>query len=562
MVNEAPSQEVVTYFDPQPAPDEVPERLASPFAQGAPQVLARRAAEALQLRLRRGELPGVDLGALDEPGGGKMFGVLVVSAPDGRVGYLCGFSGMLDERWYIDGFAPPLFDPVAREAFWPAGEAELRAFADRHAELVDGAEPVALRASLAELTARHRVASDEMRARHHANRRLRHDARQRLADAAAGDAERRAALHPLEQESRADAAERRRLDEAHHQEREALESAVRALDARRAELEHLRAERSRQLWQRISDSYVLLNARGEQRTLGALFANEAPPGGAGDCAAPKLLGHAYRHGLKPLALAEFWWGAPPLTGERDAGVYYPACQHKCGKVLPYMLEGLSVEPPLLGAEPLAVEEPRLVYEDPWLLVVDKPCGLLSVPGRHALQRDSVLVRLQRRYADAAGLLVMRGLEPEASGLLLVARDPETYAALQRQFARREADERQVAWLDGHVASDHGVIELPLRGDPEDRPRQRVDPKHGKRAITEWRVTQRTPARTRVSLFLRTDRPHQPRVHAAHPLGLGVPIVGDRLYGRDDTRLMLHVEALAFLHPHTGERLELECPAPF
>ncbi len=559
-MREAPSQAVVTYFEPQPAPDEVPVRLASPFIQGAPQALARRAAEALQLRLRRGDFSGgIDLSALDEPGGGKMFGVLVVAAPDGRVGYLCGFSGMLDDRWEIDGFAPPLFDPVARDAFWPAGEAELRALADRHAELVDGAEPVALRARLAELTARHDVATAGMRARHDANRRLRHDARRHLADGAAGADERRAALA---QESRADAAERRRLDEAHHQEREALASALRALDARRAELEHQRAERSRQLWQRMADSYVLLNARGEQRTLGALFANEAPPGGAGDCAAPKLLGHAYRHHLKPLALAEFWWGAPPLSGGREAGVYYPACHHKCGQVLPYMLEGLPVEPPLAGSEPLPVEEPRLVYEDPWLLVVDKPRGLLSVPGRHALLRDSVLVRLQRRYADAAGLLVVHRLELEASGLLLIARTPETYAALQRQFARREADERYVAWLDGHVAGDHGVIELPLRGDPEDRPRQCVDPKHGKRAITEWRVTQRTLARTRVSLFLRTDRTHQPRVHAAHPLGLGVPIVGDRLYGRDDTRLLLHVEALRFLHPHTGERLELECPAPF
>jgi tRNA pseudouridine32 synthase/23S rRNA pseudouridine746 synthase len=535
----------VTYFDPQPAPDEVPVRLASPFAPGAPPALARRAAEALQLRLRRGDLPGgVDLGALDAPGGGKMFGVLVVSAPDGRVGYLCGFSGMLGDRWYVEGFVPPLFDPVVRDAFWPAGEADLRALADRHAELVGGAESVALRASLAELTARHRVAADELRAHHDANRRLRHDARRHLTDGAAGDDERRAALA---RESRADAAERGRLDEAHHQEREALESALRALDARRAELEHQRAGRSRQLWQRMADSYVLLNARGEARTLGALFANEAPPGGAGDCAAPKLLGHAYRHGLEPLALAEFWWGAPPLSGGRDAGAYYPACQHKCGRVLPYMLEGLSVEPPLPGAVPLAVEELRLVYEDRWLLVVDKPQGLLSVPGRHDPRRDSVLVRLQRRFADAAGLQVVHLLEPEASGLLLVARDPDTYAALQRQFARSEAEERQVAWLDGHVAGDHGVVELPLRG---------------KRALTEWRVMQRTHARTRVALWPRTARPHQPRVHAAHPQGLGVPIVGDRLHGRDATRLMLHVEALAFLHPHTGARVAFESPAPF
>ena len=554
----------MTYFEPQPAPAEVPVRLTDPFTHGPPHALARRAAEELQRFLRHGGLAsGLDFGALDAPGQGKMFGVLVVAAPDGRVGYLRGFSGMLDGRWLVDGFAPPLFDPIARDAFLPAGEAELRALDERHSELADGAGPVALRASLAEMTARHDAASAGMRARHAANRGLRHDARQRLASGDAGDGERQEALHALGQESRADAAERRRLEVAHEQEREGLVSALRALDTQRAGLEHLRAERSRQLWRQIAESYVIPNARGESRLLATLFAPEPPPGGAGDCAAPKLLAHAYRHGLRPLALAEFRWGAPPLTGGRHAGVYYPACRSKCGGVLPYMLEGLSVDlQPLSGAAPGPADALRLVYEDAWLLVVDKSPGLLSVPGRHEPSRDSVLVRLRRQYPDASGLLVVHALEPETSGLLLLARDPETHAALQRQFARREADRRFVSWLDGHVAGEQGVIELPLRADREDRRRQLVDPLHGKRAITEWRVTQRSGTQSRVSLWPRTWLPHQLRVHAAHPLGLGAPITGDRLYGRDDTRLMLHAEALTFSHPHTGACLELESPAPF
>lgn len=435
--------DVVTYFDPQPAPSEVPVRLASPFAPGPPHPLARQAAEALRLHLRSGDLAsGLDLGALDMPGGGKMFGVLVVAAPDGRVGYLRGFSGMLGGQWQLDGFAPPLFDAVAREAFWPAGEAELRT------------------------------------------------------------------LH----------------------------------------VEHLRAERSRQLWRQLVSTYLIPNARGEERPLGELYAPKPPPGGAGDCAAPKLLGQAYRHRLRPLALAEFWWGAPPLTGERHAGEYYPACRAKCGEVLPYMLQGLSVDPaPLLDEAPDPAEGLRLVYEDPWLLVVDKPRGLLSVPGRHAPLRDSVLVRLRRRDPEASGPLVVHALDAETSGLLLVARDPESHAALQRQFARREAERRHVAWLDGHVAGDQGVVELPLRG---------------KRALTEWRVTRRTEGRTRMVLVPYTTHTHQLRIHAADPLGLGAPIVGDRLYGGNDMGLMLHAEALSFSHPHTGERFELECPAPF
>ncbi|MFY0529031.1 RluA family pseudouridine synthase [Archangium gephyra] len=551
----------MTYFEPQPAAAKVPVRLTDPFAHGPPHALARRAAEELQRFLLHGGLvSGIDLGALDAPGQGKMFGVLVVAAPDGRVGYLRGFSGMLDGRWQVDGFAPPLFDPIARDAFLPAGEAELRALGARHALLAEGAEPVALRASLADMTERHGTAIAGMRARHEVNRGFRHDARQRLANGEAGDDERRAALHALEQESRADAAERQRLEVAHQQEREVLVSALRALDTQRAGIEHLRAERSRQLWRQIAESYVIPNARGESRLLATLFAPEPPPGGAGDCAAPKLLAQAYRHGLRPLALAEFWWGAPPLTGGRHAGVYYPACRSKCGGVLPYMLEGLSVDlAPLPGAAPGPADALRLVYEDAWVLVVDKPPGLLSVPGRHEPSRDSVLVRSRRH---ASGLLVVHALEPETSGLLLLARDAATHAALQRQFARREADRRFVAWLEGHVAGEQGVIELPLRADREDRRRQLVDPLHGKRAITDWCVTHRSGPRTRVSLWPRTWLPHQLRVHVAHPLGLGAPITGDRLYGRDDTRLMLHAEALSFNHPHTSARIELESSAPF
>jgi tRNA pseudouridine32 synthase/23S rRNA pseudouridine746 synthase len=311
------------------------------------------------------------------------------------------------------------------------------------------------------------------------------------------------------------------------------------------------------------DGYVITNARGQRRSLCALFAPDAPPGGAGDCAAPKLLGHAYRHQLRPLALAEFWWGAAPSGGGRHPGRYYPACRGNCGVIVPFMLEGLPVEAaPLYGAGEIAPDEPRVVYEDAWLVVVDKPCGLLSVPGRSAQLRDCVLTRLRERVPEAPAPLVVHRLDLDTSGLLLVAKDPETHVALQRQFARGQVDKRYVAWLDGQVAGDQGVVELALRVDIQDRPRQIYDPVRGKRAVTEWRVVERTKLRTRVALYPRTGRTHQLRVHAAHPLGLRVPIVGDRLYGREGVRLLLHAEGLAFTHPRTLERLEIERPAPF
>ncbi|MCP3136958.1 RluA family pseudouridine synthase [Pyxidicoccus sp. QH1ED-7-1] len=458
---------VVTYFEPQPAADEVPVRLTSPFDSGPPHPLARRAALELQEGLRSGGLVAdFDPRALDAPGGGKMFGVLVVATGDGRIGYLRGFSGMLGGRWHVEGFAPPLFDPRALDAFWPEGQAELRELGLQHAGLLES-------------------------------------------------------------------------------------------DERRAHVEHQRAERSRRLWRQLTETYVLPNARGERQSLAALFSPEPAPGGAGDCAAPKLFAWAYQHRLRPLALAELWWGAPPLTGERLAGHYYPACQSKCGQVLPYMLEGLPVEPPPARA---SQEAPRVVFEDRWLVVVDKPAGLPSLPSRHAPLRDSVLVRLQQSAPGASKLHAVHTLDTEVSGLLLLAKDLDVQAALHRLFARREADLRHAAWVDGPVTGEGGVIELPLRSEAG---AQRVDPAHGKRAVSEWRVTQRTGTRTRVSLLPRTRHPYQLRAHAAHPLGMGAPIVGDTLYGaREDTRLMLHAEALTLVHPRTGERIHQESFPPF
>ena len=483
----------VTFFDEAPRREGMPSRLASPFHPGPPHPLARKAAEALQERLKQGQWD-----ALWQPGGGKMFGVLVVAEPGGRLGYLCAFSGMLDGAWNVEGFAPPLFDPVARDAFLPAGEAELAAWGQQHAEWVRKAEQV--RTQLAALSAEPERALAGPRA------------------------------------------------------------ALREFEARRAEVEHLRAERSRALWWQVAHSYVIPNARGESQPLAALFAPRPPPGGAGDCAAPKLLAQAFRHHLEPLALAEFWWGAQPLDGRRQAGAYYPACESKCGTVLPYMLQGLSVDPAPRRAS--AIDDPRLLHEDPWLLVVDKPVGLPSLPGRHAPGRDSVLVRLLPRFPALSGPLFIQDLEPESSGLLVIARDTATQAALLRQFARREAEHRHVAWVEGRVEADAGLLELPLRGTSTAPLEACVDSVHGKRAMTAWKALRHDGRRTRVELVPVTRHPHQLRIHAAHRLGLAAPIVGDARFGTEDSRLMLHAEALAFTHPHTGERLSFTSPAPF
>jgi tRNA pseudouridine32 synthase/23S rRNA pseudouridine746 synthase len=329
---------------------------------------------------------------------------------------------------------------------------------------------------------------------------------------------------------------------------------------------------SRTLLPKIHATYSLPNSRGETRPLRDLFRTEhtglmdkEPPGGAGDCAAPKLLAYAFRHGLTPIALAEQWIGAPPTTGGRIDGVYYPACRGKCGPILAHMLDGIDVEPaPQYGGGLIAPDEPRPLFEDEWLVIVDKPIGLLSIPGRGGALRDCVATRMRARYPDATGPLVVHRLDLDTSGVLLVAKDLQTYKALQRLFAIREIEKRYIAILDGDVTGESGTIDLPLRVDVDDRPRQIVDPVHGKPAITDWQVLTREGGRTRVALSPKTGRAHQLRVHAA--VGLGVPIVGDRLYGRPDAgelgRLLLHAEAIAFVHPHTGGQVSVTRTAPF
>jgi len=449
---------------------------------------------------------------------GKMFGVLVVEG-----GYLAAFSGMLDGRWDVPGFVPPAFDAAARAAFWPAGERELASLEAAIAAVT------ASHAEVAAAIAREEAELEVLRTRHRERREQRRIAR-------AGSAS-----HELDQQSRGDAAERKRFDAERRPTREALAARARELDAERARLAALRAETSRGYLHRLQDTYAF--------PLRPLFAPAEPPGGAGDCAAPKLVAYALRHGLVPRALAEFWWGPPPPTGDRRHGIFYPACRGKCGPILGHLLADLA-DPPPVWERPEG--QLRIVLEDEFLIVVAKPVGLLSVPGRST--KDSVETRI--------GASVVHRLDLDTSGLLVLAKDPVTLAALHRQFERREVEKRYIAWLEGDVAGEAGTIELPLRGDLDDRPRQIVDPIHGRTAVTSWQVLERRGGRTRVAFFPRTGRAHQLRVHAAHPSGLATPIVGDRLYGRADSRLWLHAEALTLVHPRTGARLDLAEPAPF
>jgi len=327
---------------------------------------------------------------------------------------------------------------------------------------------------------------------------------------------------------------------------------------------HKQMSQDLQLW--LFRQYRMLNARGQERDLVEIWQDyhpsprirnkyPLPPGGTGDCCAPKLLQYAYQHGLKPVCMAEFWWGPSPKGEVRHHGEFYPACRGKCKPVLTWMLQGLDVDP-----DPEKARLPRLhveiVYEDEALAVVNKPAGMLSVPGRR--ERYSVAVWVQRRWE---GAILAHRLDMWTSGLLLVAKTMEAYHHLQRQFEEHTVKKKYLALVEGAPAAEHGVIDLPLSSDPINHPRQVVDYEHGKRAITEYRVLSRGDV-SLLTLWPHTGRTHQLRMHCAHPDGLGCPIVGDELYGHKSDRLYLQAQAIAFAHPVTGKRMHFELPDSF
>ena len=520
----------------------LPAQFTYPFCY-TPHPLCIRAAEELQQHLSQHP----------EWSEGKMFGVLVVQTAEGEVGYLAAFSGILAGQNKLPFFVPPVYDLLQPDGFFKQEEAEISALNARIAQMEQDPEYLQQKTSLRQAEAEAELALD--------------NARQALKAAKAQREERRrtSLLTPEEagalvRESQFQKAEYKRLERRWKEQVDALRLPVEAHTSRLQALKHERKTRSADLQLRLFRQFRMLNYRGEVKDLCELFADTVqriPPAGAGECAAPKLLQYAYLHGWKPLAMAEFWWGAPSQTEVRRQGCYYPSCTGKCGPILRHMLQGLDVEPNPLAQRNEKEEELEIIYEDDALLVVNKPSGLLSVPGKEAAA--SVMALMQARYPQA---LQVHRLDMDTSGLLLIAKNKEAHQCLQREFEQRLVRKRYIALLEGLVPDDHGRISLPLRPDPHDRPRQVVDPVHGKTAITDYEVLERKDGRTRIAFYPQTGRTHQLRVHAAHPLGLHCPIVGDALYGTPAERLCLHAERLEFTHPVTGERMTFQAKTGF
>lgn len=495
----------------------------------------------------------------EEIGNGKMFGVLVVETPERRLGFLAAYSGLLAERNDWPYFVPAVFDFQQPDGHFKQEEARIVGLNRQIATLETAPE---LQAARAALTAAHQAMDKELEEwrRQMAEAKQRRDAIRQARSANEPSADTNTTEAELTSESQWMKAELRRKRQRHTATIATLEEKASQLESKIQELRIERKQRSEALQQWLFTHFELLNAQGERRHLIDIFASTAtpvPPSGAGECCAPKLLQYAFAHHLKPVSIAEFWWGRSPIGEVRQHLQFYPACRGKCLPILRHMLQGLDVEEDNSGQPTEAM--PTIIYEDETVMVIDKPAGMLSVPGKVAGTSVEEFAKVHCPTAD--GPLIVHRLDMDTSGLMVVAKTKATHQLLQQQFLRRTVEKTYVALLERPLPATtvpQGIIRLPLRPDPFDRPRQMVDMAKGKPAVTLYEVV----GDRKIRLTPKTGRTHQLRVHCAHPDGLGIAIKGDPLYGTAADRLYLHAETLAFDHPVEGKRMTFTSKAEF
>ena len=578
-------------------------------------------AEAASLELQR-YIADADLMST-EKGCGKMFGVLVVEYEDEsgalQRGFLTAYSGLLGGRNDWPYFVPPVFDAQQPDGHFKRTEREISAINREIAAIEHDAEYLQSVEQHEQTKKRLQAEVDAFKAEVDAAK-ARRDARRKSGE-------------PLSEEEQAEMIRESQFMKAElRRRRKAMEQANSTLHIPHStflkSLQRKRKQMSDELQRWLFAAYRMLNAKGEERDLIDIFreyTHAMPPAGAGDCCAPKLLQYAYLHHLRPVCMAEFWWGESPASEIRHHLHYYPACRSKCLPILTHMLKGLDVAPNPL-AQKRHSAEPRVLYADEYIMVVDKPAGMLSVPGKAESVRsefsDSANISVEEYFAnlqlptnsqlpteqftigeaDNSKLKIQNSkflkaahrLDMDTSGLLVLARTEQAYVELQRQFASRETMKRYEAVLSGvptqnsklktqnSSAQPSGCLEaisLPLIADINDRPRQRVDMEHGKPALTLYNIVEVRAVdantavayttkkvdkrRTLVHLYPKTGRTHQLRVHCAHPLGLACPILGDPLYGIERAdRMYLHAAELTFRHPVTGETMHFLSPSGF
>jgi len=499
--------------------------------------------------------------SIHKPAIGKMFGVLVVEDSKNNLGFLAAFSGKLAGSNSHPYFVPPIFDMLDPTGFFLMEEEIINEINDKIFSIENAKLFSETKQNLQNAQIKHDQKITELKDIHRNNKQERK--LQRL--------EKKALLNEQDyQNLKLDLIKQSYRDKHEFNiTKTQLQAEIEVLDAELnvlldliANLKSERKERSANLQNRLFDQYHFMNAQKQSKSVIDIFQklNISPPAGAGECAAPKLLQFAYLNDLKPVCMAEFWWGSSPNLQVRKHQNFYPACRGKCEPILNHMLLGLRVEAnPLLvnNSENLVIET---IYEDQEIIVINKPPELLSVPGLHI--QDSVQTRILKKYPEIKGPLIIHRLDMSTSGLMILAKNKHAHQFIQSQFIKHTVTKRYTAILDGIVDQTEGIIDLPLRVDLDDRPRQVVCYEHGKKSRTRFKVIQVENSRTRIHYFPLSGRTHQLRVHSAHMLGLGCPIIGDDLYGNRANRLHLHAGYIDFIHPQSAQRMTFEVKDPF
>ncbi len=461
----------------------LPERFTFPFYY-EPHPLTKIAAAELQQYLETLTDLDHNFGLTNDKDGfviGKMFGVLLVRDRCGKTGYLSAFSGKLAGSNDHPKFVPPVFDMLVENSFF-LKEQEIIDAINRQIEKISADEDYNFaKRDLEQLSAQsvQEISNfkKQLKSNKEARGQLREEQKSRLDehDYALLEAD-------LVKQSNHDQWELKMLTDDWKQCLEAARTMQGSFDARIEALKIERRERSAALQGQLFEQYAFLNKAGISKNLQDIFSATAfgrPPAGAGECATPKLLQFAFANGYEPLAMAEFWWGATPRSEIRKHKQFYPACAGKCKPILAHMLEGMPMDenPFLQPAKENA--ELEIVYEDEYLLVVNKPAGLRSVPGVDI--EDSVYSRLKATLLNTEPFMVHR-LDMGTSGLLVVAKTQAVHKHIQKQFLDRTVSKRYSALLSKVISEDEGEIRLPLAADPYNRPMQLVCFETGKKVL--------------------------------------------------------------------------------
>lgn len=493
---------------------------------------------------------------------GKMFGILVVKNKENEIGYIAAVSGKLANTNQHKFFVPPVFDMLNKDGFFLEQEERLNEINGELEALENNLDYLELKETFLQFEINSKSKIEEGKQLLKTNKKDRKHQREVISTTLSQE-EIQFFEEDLVKQSLRDKYEFRKLTEEIEADRSELIKQINEFENTINSLKEERKNKSNLLQNQLFDQYQFYNKFKQKKGLREIFEQTAfqqPPAAAGECAAPKLFQYAFQNDLDPICMAEFWWGDSPKSEVRKHQHFYPACTGKCEPILGHMLHGIELDENPLLHQNTQVESLEIIYQDEDIVVINKPEEFLSVPGIDI--KDSVYLRIKQQLPKATGPIIIHRLDMATSGILVLALNKESHKNIQEQFIKRKVNKRYIALLDGNVEQNEGIIDLPLRVDLDDRPRQMVCYEHGKSARTRYKVIKRKENKTLIHFYPITGRTHQLRMHASHSLGLNTPIIGDDLYGTKANRLHLHAEYLDFIHPTTKELMKFQVEANF